>query len=427
MINVLVFPCGSEVGLEVNEALKRDKHIRLFGLSSVPCHGKFVFDNYIEGIPFINTDTFIDELNAVIDKYEIDVLIPAYDDAILYLSENRDKLNCRLVTSGDVTCRIARSKLRTYQKLEGCSFVPRTYSIDEISEEDLPLFAKPDIGQGSQGAFRIDSLEDLQAVRDSDEEYVICELLPGKEYTVDCFTDMDGKIISMSMRGRNRIRNGISVNTATVPLTDEVRDIACAINERISFDGVWFFQVKKAADGKFKLLEIAPRVAGSMSLSRVRGFNYILNSVYQTMGVRVSGIEHMLEQVEEDRALSNNYRLGVEYNTVYIDLDDTLIFEDKVNTEAMAFLYQCANSGKKIKILSRHACREQDTLDRFRIDVRLFDEIIHVEDEELKSSFIKEKDAIFIDDAFRERADVSRVNGIPVFDIDCIPALTENL
>ena len=144
------------------------------------------------------------------------------------------------------------------------------------------------------------------------------------------------------------------------------------------------------------------------------------------MGVKVSGVEHMLEKIEEDRALSNNYKLFLDYSTVYIDLDDTLIFKDKVNTEAMAFVYQCVNSGKKVKILSRHARREQDTLDKFRIDERLFDEIIHVEDEELKSSYIKEKDAIFIDDSFRERADVSRVNGILVFDIDCIPALTEN-
>ena len=90
MINVLVFPCGSEIGLEVNEALKRDKHIKLFGLSSVPCHGRFVYENYIEGISFINSDSFIDELNRIIEDNNIDLLIPAYDDAILYLSEAKE-------------------------------------------------------------------------------------------------------------------------------------------------------------------------------------------------------------------------------------------------------------------------------------------------------------------------------------------------
>lgn len=48
MINVLVFPCGSEIGLEVHNALKYDKHINLVGLSSVSSHGRVVYKNYIE-------------------------------------------------------------------------------------------------------------------------------------------------------------------------------------------------------------------------------------------------------------------------------------------------------------------------------------------------------------------------------------------
>lgn len=423
MINVLVFPCGSEIGLEVNEALKRDKHIRLFGLSSVPCHGRFVYENYIEGIPFISSEGFIDELNAVIDNYDIDVLIPAYDDVILTLSDNRDKLHCRLVTSGAETCRIARSKKQTYSLLEGYDFIPCMYDINEIKEENLPLFAKPDIGQGSEGVLMLETVDDLEKIISSGVDYVICELLPGKEYTVDCFTDRQGKIISMSMRGRNRIRNGISVNTTTAELTDEVRFIGEAINDKIGFDGVWFFQIKMDRNKKYKLLEVAPRVAGSMSLSRIRGFNYILNSVYQTMGYKIKSIENCIVDVEEDRALSNEFRIGIEYSTVYIDLDDTIILGEKVNTEAIAFLYHCVNNGKTIKMISRHPRKELETLENYKIDNRLFDEIIHVKNEELKSSFIKEKDAIFIDDAFRERDDVSRNSGIPVFDIDCIPAL----
>lgn len=425
MINVLVFPCGSEIGLEVNEALKRDKHIELFGLSSVPCHGSFVYKNYIEGISFISSDSFLDELNAVIDEYNIDVLIPAYDDVILFLSEKRDELNCRLVTSDKETCLTARSKVRTYEALKEYSFVPKTYAIEEISPEDLPLFAKPDIGQGSQGAFKVETMQDLDLIRNASEKYVICEMLPGNEYTVDCFTDSHRQIISMSMRQRTRIRNGISVNTIAVSLPEEVRQIGEEINSTIEFDGVWFFQVKQDSCGKYKLLEIAPRVAGSMSMSRVRGFNYILNSVYQTMGYQVCGISRQIEHVEEDRALSNEYRLDIKYDTVYVDLDDTLVVNNKVNTEVIAFLYQCLNSGKTIKLISRHARKEQDTLREHHIDEALFDEIIHVEDDVPKSRLIKEDTAIMIDDSFRERKDVSENCGIHVFDIDCIPALMD--
>ena len=53
MINVLVFPCGSEIGLEVHNALKFDKHINLYGLSSVSSHGRMVYKNYIEESPLL--------------------------------------------------------------------------------------------------------------------------------------------------------------------------------------------------------------------------------------------------------------------------------------------------------------------------------------------------------------------------------------
>ena len=423
MINVLVFPCGSEVGLEVNEALKRDKHINLFGLSSVPGHGSFVYKQYIEGISFIGEDSFLDELNDIIIQNNIDVLIPAYDDVIVYLSDKRDQIKCRLVTSGIETCNIARSKKKTYNVLRKFDFVPTTYEIDSVSEADLPLFAKPDIGQGAQGVLSIRDRDDLELIRNQEIEYVICEMLPGREYTVDCFTDSDGAIISMSMRVRNRIRNGISVNTYSIPISNEVRTIAEAINSTINFDGVWFFQLKEDKDKKLKLLEVAPRVAGSMSLSRVRGFNYILNAVYQTMGYKVRAIPQMIDFVEEDRALSNNYKYGIKYDVAYVDLDDTLILKDRVNTELISFLYQCKNENVKIKLLSRHARKEEETLVKYNIDTGLFDEVIHVEDGEKKSAYITENSAIFIDDSFRERLDVSEICQIPVFDIDCIPAL----
>lgn len=425
MMNVLVFPCGSEIGLEVNNALKYDKHINLFGLSSVPCHGKFVFRNYIEGISFITKPSFMDELNKIIDDNHIDVLIPAYDDVILYLSENREKLHCRLVTSNKETCRISRSKGQTYEKLGKSGFIPQTFQLEEITEQDLPLFAKPDIGQGSQGAFKITKMSDLDRIRNAEEKYIISELLDGKEYSVDCFTDSEGKLLACSMRGRNRIKNGISVNTSVVELSDEVRQIAETINKEIRFDGVWFFQVKLDKENHFKLLEIAPRVAGSMSLSRVRGFNYILNSVYQTMGYKVKGIPHLLASAEEDRALSNVYRLDLEYDTVYVDLDDTIIVDNKVNSEIMAFLYQCLNKNIRIIVISRHRGDEVEYLKQFHIDVSMFDEIIHLDDPKLKSDCIKYDNSIFIDDAFRERYDVSLRKNIPVFDLDCISALMD--
>ena len=233
MINVLVFPCGSEIGLEVHNALKYDKHINLVGLSSVSSHGRVVYKNYIEGISFITSDTFMEELNKIIEDNNIDVLIPAYDDVILYLSERRDELKCKLATSNKTTCDIARSKRKTYEVLQGEWYIPETFKVSQITEKDLPLFAKPDIGQGSQGIMRIEKMEDLNLLKGKDDEYIISELLPGQEYTVDCFTNRKGELVVASMRMRKRIKTGISVNSVIVELPAEVKQIADAIMKKL--------------------------------------------------------------------------------------------------------------------------------------------------------------------------------------------------
>lgn len=426
-IRVLVFPCGSEIGLEINNALKYDKHIEVYGLSSVPCHGAFVYRNYIEGIPFISEPTFIYELNRIIKENDIDVLIPAYDDVILFLAKHRKELLCKLVTSEIEVCEVARSKKETYKRLREERYIPTMFDIDEIKSTDFPLFAKPDIGQGSSGVMKIDNLNDLNAIKDRSDNYVICEYLPGKEYTVDCFSDSDGNLLVASMRERKRTRTGISVSSQIVTAPSEVTTIANSLNNKFKFDGVWFFQVKADANGHFKLMEFAPRVSGTMALSRVRGFNYILNSVYQTMGYTVRALPKLIEKVSIDRAFANTYMLDIEYDYVYLDYDDTITLQDGrcINVMLMAFLYQCLNKGKKIILLTRHAGEIDEELHRIHVDKAMFSEIIHLNEKGAKSRYIIHKKAIFIDDSFRERYDVSEKCGIPVFDLDSIEALID--
>ena len=45
---VLVFPCGTEIGLEIHRALCRSAHVEVFGANSLePSHGPHVFRNYL--------------------------------------------------------------------------------------------------------------------------------------------------------------------------------------------------------------------------------------------------------------------------------------------------------------------------------------------------------------------------------------------
>ena len=152
MKKVLVFPCGSEIGLEINRSLADSTHFELYGASSVDDHGLYVYRNYVGGLPNISDDDCIDRINDVIDRYGIDFLFPAHDSAVLSFARNAEKLHAVVVTSPLETCEICRSKLKTYARLSGVVPVPAVY--EKGADLTFPLFAKPDVGQGSRGARR---------------------------------------------------------------------------------------------------------------------------------------------------------------------------------------------------------------------------------------------------------------------------------
>lgn len=420
---VAVFPAGSEIGLEINNALKYSTHFELHGFSSVPDHASYVYTHYTEGIPFYTADSFIEELNRIIDENEIDFLYPAYDDVQLYLTQVQEQIHAKVVTSDRETVRICRSKQTTYEYFKDCWFVPRFFSgVDEV--EEYPVFVKPDVGQGSQGAFRVNNRNELEFVLKKESRHIICEYLPGEEYTIDCLTDAEGELRVCRMRNRRRIRNGISVSSERLPVPEVIYDVAREINRRLKFCGAWFFQVKRNLSGDFRLLEIAPRIAGTMGMSRNTGINFPLLTLFCQMGMPVDIIENDYG-IEVDRALVSCYRTTIQYDTVYVDLDDTLIVNGGVNSILIQYLYQTLNQGKRRVLLTKHARNVSETLHKYRIAEELFDEIVHIQPDEEKSKYICERASVFIDDSFSERKKVSENCGIPVFDCSEVETLLD--
>lgn len=420
---VMIFPSGSEIGLEINNALKYSTHFEVYGLTSVPNHSEFVYTNCITGIPYYNAPDFIEKLNKIIDEYGIDYIYPAYDDVQLYLVENSSLIHAVIVSADLFTTDICRSKTKTYDYFSSEDFIPSVYSSPE-EIKIFPVFLKPDIGQGSQGAVAVNNPEELSFALSEDPCRIICEYLSGEEYTIDCFTGLGGNISCMKIRNRKRIRTGISVSSEILPLDDDVIRIGNIINSKLKFKGAWFFQLKKNSEGKYKLLEAAARIAGTMGITRNSGTNYPLMTLFNFEGIDVKAIENNFNIVV-DRAFISRYKTDIQYDIIYLDFDDTLCLKGKVNTFLIMFLYQAKNKGKSIILLSRHSKDIYNSLKECRISEALFDDIIIIKDDRKKSSYIKEEKAIFIDDSFAERRDVNAVCRIPVFDCSEVECLTD--
>ena len=424
MKNVLVYPCGTEIALEVYRSLCRSTHYELFGGVDSYDHGRFVYHNLIENLPFITDESTKEDIllfESVIKDYNIDIIYPAMDGVINVFAGYRDLFRETLVLPDTETAKMCRSKRLTYKRLRGIVSIPKVYnSIEEVDK--FPIFIKPDRGQGSVGAKMINSEEELEDV--NLEKNVVLEYLPGTEYTVDCFTNANGKLIYARGRKRKRIKGGISVN-AVFDDRPELSSMAESINEALGQKGGWFFQVKEAKDGTLRLLEVACRIAGASSISRNIGANLPLMTVDVFSGIPIDDVALNQCDIELDRALDNVFKTDLQFKTVYLDYDDTVIQKGIINTMIIRFLYQCVNKEIKLILLSKHDGDLQEELRRYRIS-ELFDEVIHIDRTAQKCRYILDKDSIFIDDSYGERKAIKTAVGIPVFDTHMIECLLED-
>lgn len=420
--NVLIFPGATEIALELHKSLSSCKEIKLYSASQLTSnHASYVFARHYD-LPGIKEPNWLEQLNSFILEHRIDFIFPAHDDAIVEFAKNKDHIKAHVVSSPLETCLITRSKSKTYKLLENIVPVPILHP-DPNSISNYPVFIKPDCGQGSQSSHLVENQNQLINWLNQREDYLISEYLPGEEYTVDCFTHRNQGVLYCAGRQRIRTRSGISMHSTFTPQhTDLFKQYANDISLKLELHGAWFFQLKQDSQGVFKLLEIAPRIAGTASLSRIRGINFPLLSIYEQLGLPLETLINPYE-VEIDRALINRYKHSLTYKTVYIDLDDTLILKGQVNIELIQFIFQCINKKIKLILLTKHKDDINVTLSNHKLS-GLFDQVIQIPKSANKSAYITDKNAIFIDDSFQERANISKL-GILTFDCSMLELLVD--
>lgn len=300
MKKVLVYPCGTEIALEIYRSLRFSTHYEIWGGSDSDNHGRFVYTRYIDNLHFISDESIPSDImafNSQIRDYSFSFIYPAMDGVLTVFSKYHDLLEPVVIAPEYQTTMITRSKRLTYDILNDIVPIPEVYDIQNVKE--YPVFIKPYVGQGSIGARKISSPEELEGIDST--KYLCLEYLPGSEYTVDCLTNNKGRLIYARGRKRGRIKGGISVNSS---FTDrpEFWDYALRINDRLKQKGGWFFQMKESREGSLKLLEVSSRIAGTSSITRCIGVNLPLLSVNIFDGHEIDYVSPNEYTLELDRA-----------------------------------------------------------------------------------------------------------------------------
>lgn len=421
--NVLIFPANSP---DVYYSLKDNLHFDVYGAIGREDHSKYIFpaEKYIATEKlFITSPLFIDNLNEIISKWNIDFIVPTHDTIAFFLIENQKKINATVVCSPVETAKIAENKYLMYKLLRNEEYYPAVYEKNEIQIE-YPVFLKPYVAAGSKGTVKVNNKEELENALLKNNDLLICEYLPGEECTVDCFTNKKGELLFVGPRTRNRITNGITYQSERIPLSDEIYNIAKDLNSKLVFRGAWFFQLKKDVNGKYKFMEFSVRQAGTMSFYRQLGVNFALLSLFDFMDMPVKILYNDLE-LKLDRGIETLYDISYDYDAIYLDYDDTLIVDEKVNTTLIQVIYQSHNKGKEVYLLTKHIGGIHESFKRFHLSEDMFDDIIVIDPNKNKAEYIKHEKAVFVDNYFPERLQVKEMLGIPVFDVDAVACLID--
>jgi carbamoyl-phosphate synthase large subunit len=227
-------------------------------------------------VPRAESPGFIPEIRRIIENESPDMLIPTVDEELSVIAENRDSLGIKVLVSPKRTIDTCLDKALLYSHMSGEDFCPRfIVTSDRKGLEGLfgeeSVFMKPRSGRGSRGVMLFDCVSDIPDDAIS-EKNVFCENLPGKEYTVDCLFDSEGRLLVAIPRIRLETMKGISIRGKTEKNSKIIKNVD-RISKLLGFFGPVNMQFKLDTDGQPRLVEINPRLSGGLPLSVASGID----------------------------------------------------------------------------------------------------------------------------------------------------------
>ncbi|MFM0515355.1 ATP-grasp domain-containing protein [Paraburkholderia sp. RL17-373-BIF-A] len=161
----------------------------------------------------------------------------------------------------------------------------------ELQRVSFPVFCKPNVGYGSIGAFRADSMASLKEDFDAlsagqQQEYLVQELVSADEYLIDTFSAAGSHHVCSVFKYRKQTINDTPLYRSAELVKDHATWQRCceyvarllpALGFRFGFAHIEIFI---CADGQIRLVELNNRISGAHgTFNRMTEFNGLTSQV----------------------------------------------------------------------------------------------------------------------------------------------------
>lgn len=336
MLKVLMTGAGAPGGPGLILAISKIDSVQLHVCDADPNASGFLLCNRHHIVPRANDEDYIDAILNLCKNYEINVILPLVTMELFQFSKYINlfqSIGVKIVVSPERELDIANNKSKLLLHLSNNGIpVPEfvvTNDVNEIEKNALSIgyphrnvVVKPSISNGSRGVRILSEKYDefsllfnekpnnmimplsryIEIIRNHRiPEILLSEYLPGDEYTVDALIDR-GEIKIILPRKRIKMNGGISTSGQFENNTEIIHQTRMILRT-LNLQGPIGLQFKADINGRYRILEINPRLQGTSVAAMGVGINLAKYAIY--------GIEDgtdVMENVKWDTKFTRIYK-----------------------------------------------------------------------------------------------------------------------
>ncbi len=237
-------------------------------------------------LPLFSDSSCLESLLVICRTQAVDAIIPLTNKAIDFLNTHREELsggNRRLFIQENSAIDICHDKWNLWKFMELESFnSPKTFLLAESDPPDVfPLIAKERMGEGGKNQSLIEDQRDLDYCMDKYPNHIFQELIRGREFSVDLFSNAKGIPQLIVPRERLSVRGG-EVMTSRIDMNESIIDQVEALSRRLALTGPCTIQGILDESGTFFFTDLNLRF-GSGSVHTIAAGGNIPLMIYQEM------------------------------------------------------------------------------------------------------------------------------------------------
>lgn len=316
-INVLIMSAGRRVELVNCFKSSRDRlgiKGSIFAADiSTSAPAIYFADKYFI-IPRINEEGYIDAVIRICKDNNIALVVPTIDTELEILALNRERIEkesgAQVLISNYDSVVICCDKIKSAKFFEDNGFgIPEVITAEMVANNqyEFPLFIKPLDGSSSINAFKVNNKRELDFFMWYIKKPILQKCVSGTEYTVDCFIDFEGNIITVVPRIRLQTRSG-EVLKGRIDKNQHIIGDVKRLVKALNLIGHITVQCFLSEDDEIKYIEINPRFGGGAPMSIMAGADSTENLYRLLRGERLEYNENYIDGATYSR-FDNSIRI----------------------------------------------------------------------------------------------------------------------